>query len=231
MENIKILIVDDEVLIAEDLKDSILSFGITKIELAHDKEGAVEALHSFDPDVVLLDIRMENETDGIEIGEYISKHFNKPFIYITAHSDVEMIKQLVKTKPSAYITKPVKNSDLFVSISLAVELLNNAASDNLKIKDGHSTLLVAVNSILYIASEGNYVNIFCEHKRHVSRQSLDSIVSELDGAQFFRIHRSYLVNVSKVTRYSRKEVIIGDVTLPVSRNLGEELEKFMVGKK
>ncbi|HYG52980.1 MAG TPA: response regulator transcription factor [Flavobacteriales bacterium] len=230
MKNTKILIVDDEVLIAEDLKDNLLSFGVKNIEMAHDKEGALEMLHKFDPEVILLDIRMENETDGIEIGEYIAKNTQKLFIYITAHSDVEMIRKIIKTRPVAYITKPVKKSDLYASISLAVEQLNTSTASNFRIKDGYSTVIIPVDSILYIESEGNYINIYCDEKKYVSRQSLDSVVSELDTSQFFRIHRSYLINTLKVKRFSKKEVAIGNATLPVSRNLGDELEKFMLEK-
>ena len=227
MDSLKILIVEDEVLIAEDLKDILLSFGVKDIEMAHDKAGALEALEAFDPDMVLLDIRMRNETDGIEIGEYISKNYQKPFIYITAHSDVEMIKQIIKTKPLAYITKPIKKSDLFASISLAQAHVKQSAGNNLKIKDGFSTLVIPIGSILYIESEGNYINIYCDNKRYVSRQSLDSVVSELNGDQFFRIHRSYLVNVAKVKSYSKKEVVLGNITLPVSRGLGDDFHRFM----
>lgn len=227
MFSLKILIVEDEVLIAEDLKDILTAFGVQHIEMAHDKGDALEALKAFDPDVVLLDIRMEKETDGIEIGEYISKNYQTPFIYITAHSDVEMIKRIVKTKPLAYITKPIKKSDLFASISLAQESSKQSAGANLKIKDGFSTLLIPVDSILYIESEGNYITIYCDKKRHVSRQSLDSVVGELGADQFFRIHRSYLVNVAKVKSYSKKEVVLGNITLPVSRGLGDDFHRFM----
>jgi two-component system, LytTR family, response regulator LytT len=231
MQDTRILIVDDEVLIAEDLKDNLLSFGFKDIAMAHDKETALEMLHGFDPTVILLDIRMEHETDGIEIGEYIAKNTQKPFVYITAHSDVAMIQKIVKTRPVAYITKPVKKSDLYASVSLAVEQINAKTVASLKIKDGYSTVIIPFDSIVYIESEGNYINIFCDEKKYVSRQSLDSVIAEIESSLFFRIHRSYLVNTSKVKRFSKKEVVIDNIALPVSRNLGDELERFMQEKK
>lgn len=227
MEKFKFLIVEDEVLIAEDLKDNLLSFGIKKIEMAHDNSDAMQAIRAFDPDVVLLDIRMEKEMDGIEIAEYILKNYRKPFIYITAHSDVEMIRQIVKTKPVAYITKPVRKSDLFAAISLAIEQIKGLQVGSLKIKDGYSTVLIPAESIQYIESEGNYINILCDEKKYVSRQSLDSIIAELNLSQFFRIHRSYLINTSKVLKFSKKEVHIGKVVLPLSRNLADGFEDHM----
>jgi two-component system, LytTR family, response regulator LytT len=224
---IKILIVEDEILIAEDLKDKLLSFGYAEIEMAHNKTDAITAVREFNPDVVLLDVRMENEKDGIEIGQHIAEQFQKPFIYITAHSDVNLIKEILKTGPSGFITKPVKKSDLFAAINMVITQIKSSSDSALKIKDGYSTLVIHPDSIQYIESEGNYVNIYTDEKKHVSRQSLDSVISELNTKVFFRIHRSYLVNVSRITRFSKKEVVIDNTTLPVSRSLGEELEKFM----
>lgn len=227
MKSLKILIVEDEILIAEDLKDNLVSFGYSNVEMAHNKKEAIDLVQLFDPHLVLLDVRMENERDGIEIGEYIATKFQKPFIYITAHSDVNMIKEIVKTKPAGYITKPVKKSDLFAAISLVTEQLQAKDNNTFKIKDGYSTVIIPTASIIYIESEGNYINIYCEEKKHVSRQSLDSVLAELDPVVFFRIHRSYLINTSKIKRFSKKEVVLGNTTLPVSRNVGDELEKFI----
>lgn len=231
MTPLKILIVEDEVLIAEDLKDNLHSFGYDHCEMAHTKSDAFKAIENFQPDLVLLDVRMEKEKDGLEIGDELSKNNKIPFIYITAHSDVNMIREIVKTKPAGYITKPIKKSDLFAAINLVAEKMNSKESDTIKIKDGYSTVIISASSILYIESEGNYINIFCEDKKYVSRQSLESILSELDPTVFFRIHRSFLINTTKLKKFSKKEVVIGNMTLPVSRNLGDELENFLQQKK
>lgn len=224
MNKIKILIVDDEILIAEDLKDILLSLGFDNIEMAHDKGEAVDKLKLFNPDIVLLDIRMEKELDGLEIGEYINLHNKIPFIYITAHSDVAMIKQIVKTKPSGYITKPFKKSDLFAAINLASDRVNR---NKLVIKDGYKNIVVDYDEINYVESEGNYINIFCDSRKVVSRQSIDRFFAELDGTVFLKIHRSYIVNLRKVTKFSKKELQIGAATLPISRNCVEVLEERM----
>lgn len=231
MEQVKILIIEDEILIAEDLKDNLVSFGLECIEMAHDKEEAMAAIKQTNPDIILLDIRMENETDGIEIGEYIVRHIHKPFIYITAHSDVNMIKEILKTKPAGYITKPIKKSDLFAAVNLIIEQIKSANPGSLKIKDGYSTVLINPESVQYIESEGNYINIYCDEKKYVSRQSLDSVTAELNPALFFRIHRSYLVNVQHILKFSKKEVEVGKVILPISRNVADEFELFMLKKR
>ena len=228
MNSLRILIVEDEILIAEDLKDSLFSLGCKNVEMAHDKSTALQYIEKFKPDLILLDIRMENETDGLEIGSYISKNSGNPFIYITAHSDVAMVKEIIKTNPAGYITKPVRKSDLFASIGLAMNRVNfSQSAKTLKIKDGYSTVMIETDSIFYVEAEGNYLNIFCENKKYVSRQSLDSLIDEINSSSFYRIHRSFLVNTKKIEKFSRREVIVNDIKLPVSRNIGVEFENFM----
>jgi DNA-binding LytR/AlgR family response regulator len=215
LEHIKILIVEDEVLIAEDLKDILKTFGLKKIEMVHDKASAFENLRLNKPDIAILDIRMEKELDGLEIGEFIQNNYKLPFIFITAHSDIEMIKKIIKTKPVGYITKPFKKSDLFANINLAIEQLTT--NNKLFIKDGYSTHVININEIVYIESEGNYINIFTSGKKYLSRQNMESVLLDLDSNDFLKIHRSYIINLNKVKKYSSKEVIINEITLPISK--------------
>lgn len=227
MEKLKILIVDDEVLIAEDLKDIIKSFGCKNIFLAHSKTDAIESLENHKPNLALLDIRMEKELDGLELGDYINLNYKIPFIYITAHSDMAMIKEIIKTKPIAYITKPFKKTDLFAGLNMANSKIRESENKVLQIKDGYNTIIIPFDMILYIEGEGNYINIFYGTKKIVSRQSMDSVIEELDPEQFFKIHRSYIININKTTKYSKKEVVINNVALPVSRNTSETFEIIM----
>jgi len=229
MNNTRILIVEDEILIAEDLKDTLFDLGFSQVDMAHDRKSAIEMIHTMNPQIVLLDIRMEGETDGLEIGKFIAENTKQPFIYITAHSDVAMVKEIVKTRPEGYITKPVKKSDLFAAISLALQKVKvEDRSKSISIKDGYSNVLIQLDKILFVEAEGNYLNIVCEDRRYVSRQSMESIMEEMNDERFFRIHRSYFVNTQKILKYSKKEIQIGTYKLPVSRNIGNEFEARML---
>lgn len=229
MNNTRILIVEDEILIAEDLKDTLFDLGFSQVDMAHDRKSAIEMIHTVNPQIVLLDIRMEGETDGLEIGKFIAENTKQPFIYITAHSDVAMVKEIVKTRPEGYITKPVKKSDLFAAISLALQKVKvEDRSKSISIKDGYSNVLIQLDKILFVEAEGNYLNIVCEDRRYVSRQSMESIMEEMNDERFFRIHRSYFVNTQKILKYSKKEIQIGIYKLPVSRNIGNEFEARML---
>lgn len=227
IEHLKILIVDDEVLIAEDIKDILHEFGYANTALAHSKKEAIELLKNFSPHVVLLDIRMEHELEGFELANIINEEYTMPFIFITAHSDVATIKKIITTQPFAYITKPVKKSDLFANISLLAEQLIRKEKQSIHIKDGHKTYIINPEDILYIESEGNYINIYTKEKRYLSRQSMESILNELDASRFIRVHRSYIVNKLHIKRFSKKEIEINSVKIPVSRSLTDSIENLL----
>lgn len=165
MTDSKILIVEDEILIAEDLKDMLNSLGFQNIAMVHDKQSALTALESFKPVVALLDVHLENETDGILIGQHLSETKTCQYIFVTAHSDVEMVKKIIQTNPAGYITKPVKKSDLFASVSLALSKSNSKNSTSvIQIKDGYETVLLNAQTIRYVEAEGNYLNLYCDEK-------------------------------------------------------------------
>ena len=148
MTNFKILIVEDEILIAEDLSDLLRSFGINEIDMAHDKNSAIKKINEFNPDLILLDVRMENELTGIQIAEIINEKYKTPFIFITAHSDVEMMKSILKTVPVGYITKPFKKADLFANIALIRERLKTHAAKQIILKDGLKNVLLDVDDVI-----------------------------------------------------------------------------------
>jgi two-component system response regulator LytT len=227
MTNFKILIVEDEILIAEDLSDVLRSFGISEIDMAHDKPSALNKIEEFNPDLILLDVRMENELTGIEIAQILNEKYKTPFIFITAHSDVEMMKNILKTGPVGYITKPVKKADLFANVVLMNERLKAKSTKQIMLKDGIKNVVLDLNDILYIESDGNYIEIHSINKKFALRQNMESITAQLDDSQFFRVHRSYIVNLKKITSYTRKDLMIASVVVPISKNVIESFEKVM----
>lgn len=230
MNDFKILIIEDEVLIAEDMSDLLRSFDIQEIDMAHDKNSAFKKIEEFNPHLILLDVRMEGELTGIEIAETINLKYKIPFIFITAHSDVEMMKNILKTVPVGYITKPVKKADLFANVVLVSERLKTKSVKQIMLKDGIKNVFLDLDDILYIESDGNYIEIHAINKKYALRQNMESIMSQLDDTQFFRVHRSYIVNLKKINSYTRKDLTIAGVVVPISKNVIESFEK-VIGNK
>jgi len=226
-DKIKILIGEDEVLIAEYLADILNSFEYDDVEIAHNKNEIIDKVKSYEPDLALLDIRMEGKYDGIEIGEYITENLDIPIIYITAHSDKEIVQKALKTKPSAYIIKPFTEMDVFSAVEIAINsMAKKEVEGELVIKDGHAMVKVKHSDILFITASGNYAEIQTSTKKYLNRTSLDNLLSEIDSPNFIRIHRSHIVNAKMIDIFHANEVSIQNQKLPISRRYKEKLKDY-----
>jgi len=101
----KILVVEDERITAEDIKDGLKSLGYKVPAVVYSGEDAVKKAGELQPDLVLMDIMLEGEMDGIEAAEEIKKHYDIPVIYLTAYSDSSTLERAKRTEPSGYVLK------------------------------------------------------------------------------------------------------------------------------
>lgn len=220
----KIVIVDDEVLIAEFLKDELTALGYTNIRLAHHKSQALKVITDFNPDLILLDIRMKSEREGIEIAEEINQSFQIPFVFITAHSDKEIIQQALSTKPLSYLTKPFKQMDVYAVVHLAETQQEKHQEQFLVFKDGYLTVKISCETILYAQSDDNYIHIITTEKKYTIRNSLEWFKENTPVELFHQTHRSFVINITKITKTSSKSVFVNDVEIPVSRGRNIQLK-------
>lgn len=224
MNNVKhrILIGEDNVLIAEHLKDILLDFGYEVVAMFHHKKAIIEGIQTHQPDLILLDIKMETEFTGVEIGNYVAQNYNIPFIYITAHSERTTLEKALKSKPAGYILKPFKAIEIEIAIKLAIEKSEKQnAYDAVTIKDGFVSYKLFYNEILFLKSDNNYVEIQTKSNKYVVRNSLKNILKDLDPDRFIQPHRSYLVNVTFAVKYVNKTLFILNYPIPVSRKHSE----------
>ncbi|HQA74945.1 MAG: DNA-binding response regulator [Flavobacterium sp.] len=132
---IAVLIVEDEPLIAEDIKQTCLENKIEVAGIAYSLEDAITVLEEKKVDYVLLDIQLGNSNDGLEIGKRLSEEYFIPFSYITSFSDAQIVAQVKLTKPSGYLTKPFRNRDIIIQIELGLDIaarLHKPEMPNLK---------------------------------------------------------------------------------------------------
>ncbi|MBK6275892.1 MAG: response regulator [Saprospirales bacterium] len=115
----KILIVEDEPLIAEDIAEILQKNEFVVTNIAYSKEFALSELSTNLPDMALLDINLNNKMDGIEIAQIIQANYQIPFIFITSYSDKNTLEKAKLTEPSGYIVKPFNEASLCSSIEIA----------------------------------------------------------------------------------------------------------------
>jgi DNA-binding NarL/FixJ family response regulator len=120
MSTIRVLIVEDEPLIAEDIRDCLTNVDYSVVAVAHNMEQAVAALRKEIPDLALLDINLGKNMDGLEIAKVINEEFFIPFIFLTSYSNRPVIEKAKVTRPMGYIMKPFNERDLYSSIEIAL---------------------------------------------------------------------------------------------------------------
>lgn len=120
MSEIRVLIVEDEPLIAEDIANCLNNIDYKLAGIAYSGEKALELLYSRQPDIVLLDIRIKGNMSGIDIGHIIEEKYHIPFIYLTSYSDKKTVDEAKKTMPYGYVLKPFSERELYSSMEVAL---------------------------------------------------------------------------------------------------------------
>ena len=111
MKTIQILVVEDERIVADDIKMSLQRLGYDVSGMTSSGEEAVKKAEEINPDLVLMDIVLEGKMDGVESASIIRYRFDIPVVYLTAYSDKKTLERAKVTEPFGYILKPFKDRD------------------------------------------------------------------------------------------------------------------------
>ena len=240
-EKIKILVVEDEMIIAANISLQLTSMGYEVTGIVPRGEEALLHVKENAPDIVLLDINLKGELDGIETALEMQKTQNIPVIYLTANIDDAHFNRAKDTHPYGFISKPFKKLDLQRAIELTVSQINSREngttngtpqkdetfilSDCIFVRHLNSMVKVDIEDILYIEAERNYCRIFSNSKEYLVVMTLKEMDKKLPPRHFLRVHRSYIVNISKVKEVATSHIVISRKAIPISKSLKEELLK------
>jgi DNA-binding NarL/FixJ family response regulator len=126
MSKHKILIVEDEPAIAENISLYLDNNDFEVSAIAYDSDDAFQQLKINTPDAVILDINLESDKDGIDIATYINQHYQLPFLFLTSYADKNTLDRAKQVKPSGYIVKPFNERTLLASLEIGI---SNFASE------------------------------------------------------------------------------------------------------
>lgn len=152
MSDIRVLIIEDEPLIAEDIAECLRNIDFKVSGIAYSSEKALELLYSRQPDIALLDIQIKGSMSGIDIGQIIHDKYRIPFIYLTSYSDKGTVDEAKKTMPYGYVLKPFSAMELYTSIEVA---LYRFANEN----KGELPSMEAINAVLPVGLTGKEYEI------------------------------------------------------------------------
>lgn len=249
MSTIKILIVEDEELYATEVEMLVYRLGYETVHATANSEDALHMVDVMDPDLIIMDINIEGELNGVEVAERI-KDREIPILFITSLKDKDLYERAMKTSYVGYLIKPFDELTLqsaieFAIHSLAEKEVEQAAFKGWKddlvvkncflIKKQTSLLKLLVKDIVYIESHGNYCMIYTNRQeKHFINLSLIKIHKKLLPNQFIRIHKRYLLQfdlIEQITLGGNEITAAGGTKLPVGRTYrGELLKQFNILK-
>lgn len=208
----KILIVEDEHLIAKDLERKIKEYGFSTL-VAHNGEDAIKIIENQRPDLVLMDIILEGDISGIEVIEIIQKKFPVPVIYLTSYVDDETVSQAKLTMPLGYIVKPYNEVELRASIELALYKSKMEEKYYESEKKYRDLVEKAQIAILIDDFEGNFrycnsyfSSILGYQQNEIYKMSLQDLVYPEDYEDIMAYHQARVSGKSAPKNYIKRFV-------------------------
>ncbi len=244
MENpIKILIVEDNVIIADDMQSMLEEIGYEIVDNVIVYEQAVDVLKNNEVDLVLIDIILASDKTGIDLGKHIRDNYNIPFIFVTSNSDRATVENAKTVKPDGYLVKPFEQQDLYTSIEIALSNFNYNAKmqdkqgvgadaadgiasnsvlkDSIFVKKQHLYYRIQFEDIQFIKADNVYLEVNTADKKFLVRSPLKDYLEKLPRNKFYRAHKSYIVNVDHIDAINSKDIMINNNLIPISKDFKE----------
>jgi DNA-binding LytR/AlgR family response regulator len=232
----KILISEDEVIIAEDLAACLQDLGYQTCAI-DSGEDTLNKIRDTKPDLVILDINIRGKIDGIEIGSRIRDEFDIPFIYLTAYADKDTIDRAKKTEPDGFLVKPFDEKSLRSAIEIALYKHDHTGKSNGKdkslapkvadtdialdyifVKVKHRIIKVMYNDILWVEAYDNYSFIVTADQKYLVSSTLKDMEQKLPPQNFVRVHRSYIANLDKIEAMEENSVVFSKNDIPIGKS-------------
>lgn len=247
MDNIKVLVVEDESIVSKDIQNSLKKLGYLVVGSASTGLKAIELAGKTLPNVILMDIMLKGDMDGIEAAETIKKLYNIPIIFLTAYADSSTLAKAKISEPHGYILKPFKEIDLHTNIQVAfykhskeqeivkerdflasiVENKESSDTDSIFIKSNNMLVKINKSNIYYIEALKDYVVIHTKDTRYTIHSTMKDIEQKMGYDEFIRVHRSFIVRLDKITSIDFPNLHLEDdkKMIPIGGSYRDDLNK------
>lgn len=240
---VKILIVEDNVIIADDMQSMLEETGYEVVDNVIVYEQAIEVLKNHHVDLVLIDIILASDKTGIDLGKHIRKNYDIPFIFVTSNSDKATVENAKTVQPDGYLVKPFEQHDLYTSIEIALSNFNyskktkgrgsavlaeeeevtsnSVLKDSIFVKKQHLYYRIQFADIQFIKADNVYLEVHTINKKFLVRSPLKDYLEKLPRNKFYRAHKSYIVNIDHIDAINSKDIVINNTLIPISKDFKE----------
>ena len=245
MGKISVLVVEDESIVSKDIQYSLKKLGYNVVGVAATGQKAIDLCGEKMPDIILMDIMLKGDINGIEASTRIKESYNIPVIFLTAYADENTLSKAKVTEPYAYIIKPFKEIDLHTSIEMAfykhskeLEVLkerdmlyniveNKENKEFIFVKSKSRLIKLNTKDIFFIEALKDYVVINTINKRYTIHSTMKDIERKMPQDYFLRVHRSFIVRLDKIAEIEQPNLILEDNNkiIPIGGSYKEVLIK------
>lgn len=234
----KILIVEDEPIHADRFEMLAEQLDYTVAGICDNAFDALDCFHQTAPDLLLLDIHIRGEIDGIQLAERLNQLRPVPIVFVTSMQDDETFARAQRTQPIAFILKPFDTLQLQRAIELAVSRLALSVSSNdfeqndlvlpdcLFVKVREKLEKVSFDDILYLESDGRYTMLYTVGGRKFAiRIPMGDLEKKLPLQRFARTHRSYIIHLKWLQSVDLQEMMVSvkEKNVPLSKGFREQI--------
>ena len=213
MGKTKILIVEDEVLVAKDLQHTLQNLGYDVSAAVSSGPKAIESVEKEKPDLILMDIVLQGEMDGIETAKQIRSRFNVPVVYLTAHTDQKTVERAKITNPFGYIVKPFDDRQLKAVVEMAIYKVEMDS----KLKQSEGWLFTTLKSIgdgVIATDENGLIKFVNSVARELTGCGQENVVGKPLNYIFTAINEHTLEEIESPVG----KVILGNVIVELSNH-------------
>lgn len=225
-----ILVVEDDITLAASIKDILEMIGHSVIADVDNAKDALKICAKSKPDLVLIDIQIAGNTDGIDLAKEINTKFQIPFIFTTAYADPETVSRAKEKSPLAYLVKPFGLKELNAAIEVAFINYDRLKGkiktydqpkildDSIFLRANGKLTKVKIDDLLYIEAKGDYSTFKTKEKAYTVHTTISAVEKKLSEFNFLKVHRSYVINLNKIVDIEDYTVLIDKKVIPISRN-------------
>ena len=192
MEKAQILVVEDEEIVAEDIKDSLESLGYAVSGIVSCGKEAIEKAGETHPDLVLMDIMLEGDMDGVEAAGQLGDRFNIPVVYLTAYADEDTLERAKRSEPFGYILKPFEERELHATIETALYKHKSDIGERKTLEEAQSRYDFIVNTSKEFMTlvDKNYIyeavnEAYCRAHNKTREEVIGNTVADIWGEEVF----------------------------------------------
>jgi two-component system, response regulator PdtaR len=253
MSLIKILIVEDQLIIARDIEALLTDWGYNVVGCAASSNEALVLFDRYHPDLALVDIQIDGDMDGIEVAKRFNSTRHIPIVYLTAQADKGTVERAKSSNPSAYLLKPFDERHLQISLELALDSFikhqntttktevsstaTNATDiklssdiilqneDSIFIKQNYRFVKLRKDELILIEADRNHSYLHTKQHRYIVRMPLTNVIERLHNDSLVRVHRSFAVNINYVEEFNDSEITVNSKSIPFTAAYRDEFLK------